>query len=400
MTYKIKNMQKILNITLAASLALLIAACGGNAAKDKNGELGDLKVKLEKLKKEKNDLDAEIKQLEAQIAKADPNAAKQMQKLVSVDTLQTQNFTHYIELQGKIDANDIVYVTPRGAPAQVKALYVKRGDRVRKGQLLAKLDDAVMLQQVDALKTQLAYAENLYNRQKNLWDQGIGTEVQLITAKNNVDNLNKQISTLTETWNTSFVYAPISGIAEEVNVRVGETFTGVTGNNIPQIQIVNSSDLKIVTDVPDNYVARVKKGDHVEVVVPETGKPPFKSVISVVGTSIDPSKRTFTIEAKLPADPLLKPNQVAIMKILDYEKKATIAVPINVVQTDEKGKYVYVMEKAGDKMITRKKPVGVGEAYGGLMEINSGLTGGELIVTEGYQTIYDGQVVNPQTSPL
>ena len=394
-------MQKILNITLAASLVLLIAACGGKAAKDKKGELGDLKVKLEKLKKEKNNLDADIKKLEEQIAKADPNAAKQTQKLVSVDTLRVQNFTHYIELQGKIDANDIVYVTPRGAPAQVKALYVKRGDRVRKGQLLAKLDDAVMLQQVDALKTQLAYAENLYNRQKNLWDQGIGTEVQLITAKNNADNLKKQISTLTETWNTSFVYAPISGTAEEVNVRVGEIFTGVTGNNIPQIQIVNSGSLKVVTDVPDNYVARVKKGDRVEVVVPETGKPPFKSVISVVGASINPVTRAFSTEAKLPADPLLKPNQTAIMKILDYESKAAIAVPINVVQTDEKGKYVYVMEKAGDKMIARKKPVDVGEAYGGLMEIKNGLTGGELIITEGYQTVYDGQAVNTQqTGPL
>ena len=116
-------------------------------------------------------------------------------------------------------------------PAQVRALYVKKGDVVKKGQLLAKLDDAVMLQQVDGLKTQLAYAENIYNRQKNLWDQGIGTEVQLITAKNNVDALNKQIATLKETWNTSFVYAPVSGIADEVNVKEGETFTGSNGGS-------------------------------------------------------------------------------------------------------------------------------------------------------------------------
>ena len=138
---------------------------------------------------------------------------------------------------------------------------------------------------------------------------------------------------------------------------------------------------------------RVKKGDEVEVVVPESGKPPYKSVISVVGASVNPTTRSFTTEAKLPSDPLLKPNQMATMKILDYEAKAAVAVPMNVVQTDEKGKYVYVVEKSGDKMIARKKIVIVGEAYNGVIEIKSGLSGGELIITEGYQTVYDGQSV-------
>lgn len=392
MNYKIKNMQKILNMLLVSSLVLFMAACGGKAAKDKKGELGDLKVTLEKKKKEKNTLDAEIKQLEEQIAKADPSSA-QAQKLVSVDTLKRQDFTHFIELQGKIGADNIVYVTPRGQPAQVKALYVKKGDVVRKGQLLAKLEDAVMLQQVEGLKTQLAYAENVYSRRKSLWDQGIGSEIEVITKKNDVDNLKKQIATLSETWNTSFVYAPISGVAEEVNVRVGEIFSGVVGNSIPQILIVNGSTLKMVTEVPENYIARVKKGAPVEIVVPETGKLPYKSSVSVVGASIDPTNRSFTTEAKLPADPLLKPNQLATMKILDYKANAAVIVPVNVVQTDEKGKYVYVIEKSGDKWIVRKKVVIIGESYNGFMEIKSGLAEGDVIISEGYQTVYDGQAV-------
>lgn len=384
-------MKKIL-VLVSISTLMIIAGCGDNSAKDKKGDPGDMKAKLEKLKKEKNDKETEIRQLEEEIAKADPAAAKQTLKLVSVDTLRIQDFAHYIELQGKIDANDIVYVTPRGMPSQVKQLYVKRGDNVRKGQLLAKLDDAIILQQMDGLKVQLAYAENIYNRQKNLWDQGIGTEVQLVTAKNNVDAMKKQIATLEESWQTSFVYSPISGVADEVNVKVGEIFSG--GNpSYPQIKLVNGSSLKIVTEVPENYIARVKKGDKVEVVVPETGKPPFKSTISMIGASIHPTNRSFTTEAKLPSDPFLKPNQSAIMKILDYQSKATIAVPVNVVQTDEKGKYVYVAQKDGDKMVARRKTVSVGEAYNGLIEVKSGLTGGELIITEGYQAAYDGQAV-------
>jgi membrane fusion protein (multidrug efflux system) len=383
-------MKKIFVLMMMTS-GVIIAGCGSNA-KDKKGDSGDMKVKLEKLKKEKNKLDADIRQLEEQIAKADPTASQQVLKLVSVDTLRVQDFTHYIELQGKIDANDIVFVTPRGMPSQVKQLYVKRGDVVKKGQLLAKLDDAIMLEQMEGLKVQLAYAENIYNRQKNLWDQGIGTEVQLVSAKNNVDAMKKQVATLGETWQTSFVYAPISGVADEVNVKAGEIFNGGSSSS-PQIKIINSSSLKIVTEVPENYIARVKKGDKVEVIVPETGKPPYQSSISMIGGSIHPTNRSFTVEAKLLSDPLLKPNQTATMKILDYEAKATIAVPVNVVQSDEKGKYVYVMQVSGNKMLARKKQVNVGEAYNGIIEIKSGLTGGELIITEGYQTVYDGQLV-------
>jgi membrane fusion protein, multidrug efflux system len=161
----------------------------------------------------------------------------------------------------------------------------------------------------------------------------------------------------------------------------------------PQIVIVNNAGLKVEVQVPDNYVARVKKGDKVQVIVAETGRPPFESVISMVGASIDPTTRSFMTEAKLQADPLLKPNQTAIMKILDYEAKGALAVPVNVVQSDENNKYVYVMEKAGDKMIARKKVVTVGQVYDGLIEIKSGLSGGELIIKEGFQTVYDGQRV-------
>jgi RND family efflux transporter MFP subunit len=249
------------------------------------------------------------------------------------------------------------------------------------------------------LKVQLAYAENIYSRQKNLWDQGIGTEVQLVTAKNNVDAMKKQIATLQESWQTSFVYSPISGVADEVNVKVGEIFNGGMPS-APQIKLVNGNSLKIVTEVPENYIARVRKGDKVEIVVPETGKPPFKSTISMIGTSIHPTNRSFTTEAKLPSDPFLKPNQSAIMKILDYQSKGTIAVPVNVIQSDEKGKYVYVAEKDGDKMVARRKTVNVGEAYNGLIEIKSGLTGGDLIITEGYQAAYDGQTVTTGKPPL
>jgi RND family efflux transporter MFP subunit len=414
MTYKINNMQKILNIALAASVVLLIASCG-SSSKEK-GEAGDLKVKLEKLKKEKNGLDLQIRQVEEQLAKADPSSV-QTQKLISVDTLRIQDFTHFIELQGKIDADNVAYVSPSGQGGIVKAVYVKSGSRVSKGQAILKLDDALprqavvgAQQQAGVLKARLAQAQTVYERRQNLWKQNIGTEIEVINAKAEVDALQSQlrgaesqVRMAQEQLDQSNVRAQISGTIDQVNIKVGEFFSPQSAADPRSgIKIVNNSTIKIVTAVPENYAARIKKGDVVEVVVPESGKPAYKSTISVVGAAVDPTTRSFTTEAKLPSDPNLKPNQLATMKILDYQAKAAVTVPVNVVQSDEKGKYVYVAEKSGNKTIARKKTVIVGETYNGVMEIKSGLAGGDLIITEGYQTVYDGQAVstNQTAGPL
>ncbi len=410
--YNINNMKRLVTVLVITAIAGIFLASCGTGAKDKKGNIGDLQVKIEKLKKEKSALDAEIRTLEDELAKADPDAANLVKKLVIVDTLRINDFTHFIELQGKVDADGIAYVAPSGQGGQVKAVYAKLGNRVSKGQLLLKLDDALARQSVNAaqqqtgvLKARLTQAQTVYERYENLWKQNIGAEIQVINAKADVDALQSQlkaaqaqVAMAQEQVNMSNVYAGISGVIDQMNVKVGEFFSpqsaAMPGTGI---RIVNTSSLKIVTNIPENYISRVKKGEKVEIEVPETGKPAFTSVISIVGASIDPTTRSFITEAKLPSDPLLKPNQTATMKILDYEAKATVAVPINVVQSDENSKYVYVMEKSGDKMVARKKTVIPGEAYNGLMEIKSGLTGGELIITTGYQTVYDGQVVTTKS---
>jgi len=380
-------MKKFSAILLLAA-AIAIAGCG-RGAKDKKGETGDLKVLLEEKKKQKIKIETEIRDLEQRIGST---SATRSQKLVSIDTVRLREFAHFIELQGNVEANDIVNVAPRGFPAQVRALYVRLGDVVRRGQLLAKLDDAVILQEMESLKLQRDYAQNMYNRQKNLWDQGIGTEVQLVTARNNVDALNKQIATLTERWKTSMVYAPVNGVVNELNVKVGEVFTGSTGMG-PQIQIVNNSSLKAVTQVPENYVTRVKRGMPVEVVVPETGRAPYQSSISVIGATIHSLNRSFAAEAKLPSDPVLKPNQSALIRIRDYMAKDAIAIPVNLVQSDENGKYVFAARREADRVVARKVPVNVGEVYNGLIEIRAGLKAGDLLITQGYQLVYHGQSI-------
>jgi len=368
----------------------VIAASCGSGKKDSDSIVTDKKVELQKLKSDQKKLNEEIAKLETEIGKAEPGTASASAKLVTVMPLGTQNFTHYIELQGKVDAENIAYVTPRGGPGQVRSIYVKKGDFVKKGQLLLKLDDAMVRSQMAQLQSQLSFAKDLYQRQQNLWKEEIGTEVQVISAKNNVTSLERQISTLSEQASFSNVRAEISGVADEVNIKVGETFTG---SPMQGIKIVNTSSLKIVTDIPENYISRVRRGSSVQIVVPDLNNRIINSSISLISQSINPDTRGFTAEARVPYNASLKPNQVAQMKILDYSVANAVIVPVNVVQTDEKGKYVFVMEKSGDKSIARKRPVNIGESYDGLIEIKHGLKAGEQLITEGYQNLYEGQVI-------
>ncbi len=399
-------MKQVKKLGLIITAAVILASCS-NSKKDGDAAINDKKAALEKLKSDKTKTEGEIKKLQDELDKIDTTAAASSKvKLVSVSPVETKSFKHFIDLQGKIDAENISYISPRMGPAQVKAIYVTQGQFVKKGQLLLKLDDAIMRQsviaskqQLEGIKTQLAYAKNIYQRQKNLWDQGIGTEVQLLSAQTNVTGLQNQLSaageqvkTMQEQLNTANVYSDVSGVADIVAVRVGETFSGM-GATGPQIKIVNTSSLKVVTSVPENYITRIHKGSPVEIIIPDANKK-INSTISLISQSVDPTQRGFIAEARIPADAILKPSQSAIVKILDYSAANVVVIPVNVIQSDETGKYVYVLLKGSNgKTIAHRIVVTIGEVYGETVEIKSGLKTSDQLVTEGYQNLYEGQMV-------
>jgi membrane fusion protein, multidrug efflux system len=394
---------KIMRQALLISAVFLLAACG-NSSKEKNAALNDKKAELIKLKNQ-------VKTLEDEITKLDTAAAKaEKPKLVTLTTLAPESFTHYIDLQGKIESENISSIAPRnGTGGVVKALFVKRGDNVRKGQLLLKMDDAIARQNVitgeqglENLKTQVAFTQNLYQKQKNLWDENIGTEVQLITAKNNVQaaesqlkSAQEQLKITKEQLGFTNVYSDVNGVAETVNIRVGEMFSGVTAGG-SQIVIVNNSNLKATASIPENYLGKVKVGSHVKISLPDINKM-IDAVVTVAGKSIDANSRSFFIEAKIPADKDLRPNQIALVKIQDYTMNNTITVPVNTLQNDEKGKFIMTAAKENGKTVARKKPVIVGDFYGDKLEIKSGLKTGDIIVTDGYQSLYEGQLITTET---
>jgi len=383
-------MQK--NIYWLLVLGLFIASCG-NGKKGASGDLNDKKAKLEKLQQDQQKLNTEIAALQKEVGVLDTSSkGGGNAKLVAITPIGTDNFTHYVDLQGRIDATNISYVAPpNGQGGIVTALYVKQGDYVKKGQTLARLDAQLIRQQIEPLRVQLSAAEDTYRRTKNLWDQGIGTYQQVLTAQTQVESLKKQIGIIQKQIGLMTVTAPSSGVADVVNVRVGEAFTGNSAAG-PQIRIVNTSKLKVVADVPENYLGKIGVGSTVLVSLPNLNKS-FEAKVAVAGKIIDPSKRTFYVEIPIPSSPDFKPNQIATVQVQDYAKAETVTIPVSTLQNDEKGKFVMVAVNEGGKLIARKRTVVIGEMYQDKLEVKSGLQAGDQLVTEGFQNLYDGQLL-------
>lgn len=386
-------MKSLYNIIGAVAIVLFVASCGASTGGDKK-DLDKKKAKLEELKQQQTKVNEEIANLEKEIAKIDTSAAARTEKpkLVVLSPVEPASFTHYIDLQGTIGTDHSAWVTPRGAGGQVKAIYVKQGDYVRKGQLLMKLDDVTTQQQIDQANVQLNLAKTLYDRRKNLWDQKIGTEVDLLQAKTNVENLQKQVDLLKEQLDMTNVYAEMSGTAETVSIRVGETFSAATAT-LMGINIVNTSNLKVMADVPEAYQSKVHEGSNIVITLPEDNNKTINAKVTVAGKVINPSSRTFYIEAKLPGNAGLRPNQIAMVRIQDYAAPQAITIPVNTIQNDEKGKFVMVAATENGKKVARKRPVTVGLLYGDTLEVKSGLQPGDVLITDGFQGLYDGQLI-------
>jgi membrane fusion protein, multidrug efflux system len=381
---------------LSIGLLVLAAACGGG-----DNTIEAKQKSLASLKKQALELNAQIVALEKEVEKAGgASAAKAI--LVGIDTIQTETFTHYIELQGKVESESVSYITPRAGGGQVRAIYIKRGDRVKRGQLILQLDNtlikqsaAAATQNIETLKSQAALAKSVYEKQKSLWEQNIGSEIQLMTAKTNADALTSQLKAAMEQLGIvkdqlafTSIYSDVDGVAEEVNVKVGELFMGPG-----QIKIVNTTKLKLTAQVPENYAGKIKVGTELTLTFPDIQKT-ISNKVNVLGNVIDPLNRSFYIESKLPVDNNFRPNLLAQVKIKDYEKKDAISIPVNLLQNDEKGKFVYVAVIEGGKLFARKKMVSTGEFYGNNIEVLSGLAAGDILISEGYQSIYDGQLIS------
>jgi len=369
-----KNLIQLASFSL---VIVLLASCGGGQK--------DPATELAALKDQKAKLDTQIADLEKQVNAANPPVKKV--KIVGLTEISIAPFRHYIDLQGKVDADESVMATAKMA-GSLKRVLVKNGDNVRKGQLLAEVDDAVMIKSLAELEGQLATANDIYNRQKGLWDQKIGTEVAFIQAKNAKESVERSISTIKEQWSMTKIYAPQSGTVDMVMLKQGQAIAP----GIPLCNILNLSNLKIKGEVTEAYAAKVKKGDQVLVFFPDLNKE-ITTRITYVSKSISPMTRTFVVECALPGGGY-SANQIAVMKIVDYQSANAVAIPVNLIQTADDGDFVLVAEKTGEKQATAKKvTVKQGQNYNGQVEILSGLKKGDWVISTGFQDVNSGEVV-------
>jgi len=374
-------MKSIIYKTLSLVLvAAVLTACG-------NSDAGDKKSQLEKLKAEQATLIKQIASLEKEVATVNPDSTNVKAKEVTAIEVKVKPFNHYIQTQGKVEAENNILVSSKSMGV-VTQVFVKEGQTVSKGQVIAQIDNAMVLTSIESLKSQLSLATAVYDRQKNLWDQKIGTEVQFLTAKANKDGLQSQLASLEEQKDASRIKSPINGTVDEIQVKVGENIAP----GMPAARVVNTSDLKLKASVSESYVTNVKTGNKVIVSIPELKKD-IEARVTFVGRNIDPLSRTFIVEIDLPSYPDLRPNMSGVVKVVYYSEAAALTVPVNTVQTVNGEKIVYVAETDEKTTVARKRVVEVVGVFDNLAHIRKGIAAGDKVITFGYQGLSDGQVI-------
>lgn len=370
-----------------ATLSLFLASCGNKDNKSTDAIIAA--NNLEAMKAKRSELQVEISKLDEALSKLD---TIKPEALVSVYTIKDTVFSHYIEIQGNVDTKENILIQPETSGV-LMTLNVKAGQTVTKGQVLGKIDDAGASQGLAALETQYALDKTTYERQKNLWDQKIGSEIQFLQAKAKMQSSQKAVAQSRAQLAKSTIRAPFSGTIDDVFVERGEV---VAPSAQGLMRIVNLGNMYVSTSVPESYIGKLKVGTEVDIDINAINKT-VKGKIRQIANSINPTNRTFGIEVAVPnTENLLRPNQVAKLKIIDYTNEASIVVPTNVIQEDaNKQKYVYIATQVNGKSgIAKKVIVKTGQSAGNVTEILSGISTDDVVITEGVSNISDGMKVN------
>ena len=372
---------KTIKLSIAGTIVLfLMFSCSGNK-----------QSQLSKLKQQQIEITDKIKNLEGALSTEKKDTLNPEKfKFVGLKAVSSNVFDHFIRVQGKLDGDQNAAVFAE-APGTVSSKFADVGQKVVKGQVLAQIDDQQYRSQMQGLETQYRFATDLYDKQKRLWDQKIGSEVQYLQSKTNKESLEKQISSLKQQVDKFKIKSPIDGTIEECNIKVG----GVVSPDprLAAYRVLAFKNLKVSAEVSEAYSAKVQVGDKLIVLFPDINKQ-YSTKVDFVSKYINPTNRTFIIETKL-LDGIsdLKANMIAIIQINDYHSESAIQVPMNVIQTDLEGSYVYVVRSKAKYNAAFKQPVILGISYNGVAEVLNGLAIGDKVISVGYQELVDGEYV-------
>jgi len=383
------------NTLLLILISFLITSCGNGTVKSvetliAEGNLEAIKLKKQEISEKQKILNSELRLLDSVINVKDSDS-----KLALVTTLKTneQQFSHYLDLQGNVMTKQNVLIYPEMAGTLVK-VYVKEGQKVNKGQLLATIDDGGMSSQLEQLKTQAALAKTTFERQKRLWEQKIGSEIQYLQAETNYQAVENSVKQAQSQLAKSNIRAPFSGIIDNVIQEQGTVVSPVNGQAV--FRIVNLSEMYIEVDVPESYLNGVTVGKEVKVYFPVLGDS-ITSVVRQTGNFINPTNRSFRVEIAVPNKKNnIKPNLTARVQINNYSSTKAILIPQSLISENAEGEqYVYIATEvdSNDMAVAKKQIIRTGLTQGDYVEVLEGINPGEQVIMEGARNVRENQKV-------
>jgi len=373
----------ILNILLVS--VVLMASCNKSNNNDKSAQ-------LKELKQQQSELKDRIAALELEIKNSDTTTNSDRQgKLISVTTISPDTFLHFIEIHGRVEGDQDIMVSAE-TMGNVIAVNVKAGDKVVKGQIMARLDDRIVRQGYDEVKSQLDLANQVFQRQQNLWQQKIGSEIQYLQAKTTKEALEKRLAGVQEQLSMSQIKSPITGTVDQVLIKSGQALAP----GIPAIRVVNNQSLKVTGEVAESYIASINTGNDVILNFPDIKKD-VKTKLTYASKSINRLNRTFNVEVKL-SDPKgeFHPNMISVIKIIDYKNTSALIIPVSAIQKSSEGEFVFIAMKDGKNYISKRKKIVSGLTYDGMAEVKEGLSVNDEVITTGFQGLMDGDKINRQ----
>ncbi|MDO3695397.1 efflux RND transporter periplasmic adaptor subunit [Wenyingzhuangia sp. chi5] len=373
-------MKKILFVIAATTMI----ACGTKKEQTIDDLIASKNIK--ELKAKRNALVSEVKELEIAISKLDT-----VKKTVLVSTLltSTTDFYHYVEIQGNVETkqNLILYPEINGA---LKSILVKEGQRVEKGQTLAIIDDSGLKDQLAQLEADAELAKTTFERQERLWNQKIGSEIQFLQAKTAYAAKSKAVDNLKAQIDKTYLKAPYSGIIDDIITEEGSY---VMPGQSPIVRLVNLSDMTISAEVPETFIANVKKGKKVDIYIPVLDAS-AETTITQAGNFINPNNRKFKVEMNIPSTIEAKPNMSVRLNINDYHNEAAILIPQSIISENENNEeYIFTAVKKGNQYIAHKTFIELGKTNKNDIEVTKGLKPNTLIIVEGARSVKEGQEV-------
>lgn len=378
-------MKNILYFLAITTFFLLVIACGGEQADKTPETLEEARTALKAKRAELKELKADIEDLEALAVKLDPNPPKEKVVPVTTAPVTVKDFSHYVEVQANVvPSQDPAYASSETGGRLIK-LRVKEGDYISKGTLVGKVNLQSIEKSIAQLDESLSLAKDIFKRQENLWKQKIGSEVQYLQAKSQVESLTKNKESMEYELSKSTIYAPISGYVDAVMIREGE----MAGPGAPIITILNTKDLKVVAAIPEIYLGQVKKGEAVTIKFPAL-EMEQKGRIKTIGRTINSANRTFEIEASVDNNGVLKPNLLATVLVKDYALEDAIVVADQLIMQDVSGAD-YVMTMNNGKAV--KKIIKRGRSFNNETVVSSGLTKEDVLLMKGARQVTEGDLV-------